>query len=346
MDSRLIPCLLLMAILSACGSSGSSDSEDGGSDGTPRAGPCTVTVLNGSYSTAVNAGTFPPGSVVCAQTDGGVEYTGTFRPSGYSMRGFVVNSSQEKTVSNGIFERMSFVGGPACGNQVNTYAGSNTVIRESAFYGEGGRYLLLPYQESNVAIYDVIFRVDGGWGEGGAGCTQSEPNAALNIYDTNRAYCDHCYNFDTNNTADGSSEKLGGLGINTHSFSLCYTVEIRNSIDLEPIRGFWADGNGSCNTKYTNNLGRVNLNLAGNATVTRSSGPGCNYYSGTVTLVDNDFPTGNCSDGGVGAAVSPDKAFLDDPRWRAEMCDGAGSYSSRTDGWCATAKQLSDYLTQ
>jgi len=343
MNSRLISCLLLMASLSACGSGGGSGSSDADFVGAPAAGDCTVIVPNGSYSSTVNASTFPAGSVVCAGNDGGVEYTGTFRPSGYSMRGFVVNSNQEKTVSNGIFERMSFVGGPACGNQVNTYADSNTVIRESAFYGEGGRYLLLPYQVTNVAIYDVIFRVDGGWGEGGSGCTGFEPNAALNIYDTNTAYCDHCYNFDSNNTADGSSEKLGGLGINTHSFSLCHTVEIKNSIDRSSGNGLWADGNGSCNTKFTNNLGRVNLNLAGNATVTKSSGPGCNYYSGTVTLVDNDFPSGNCSGSGAGTTVVPDKTFLDDPRWRAEMCNG--SYSSRGDGWCATAMKLSDYLT-
>ena len=342
MDFRLIPFLLLVAIVSACGSGGGSNSSDGGFDDTPRAGPCTVIVPNGSYSSTVNAGTFPAGSVVCAENDGGVEYTGTFQPSGYSMRGFVVNSSQEKTVSNGIFERMSFVGGPACNNRVNTYAGSNTVIRESAFYGQGGRYLLLPYQESNVAIYNVIFRVDGGWGEGSSACTQDEPNAALNIYDTNTTYCNRCYNFDDNSTAHGSSENLGGLGINAHTSNLCYSVEIRNSIDRSSGNGLWTDGNGSCNTKFTNNLGRLNLNLAGNATVRKSSGPACNYYKGAVSLSDNDFSTGNCSGSGAGATAVPDEAFLDDPRWRFEMCGGV---SSRSDGWCATAMKLSDYLT-
>ncbi|MCP4449584.1 MAG: hypothetical protein GY811_30265 [Myxococcales bacterium] len=44
-------------------------------------------------------------------------------------------------LEDGVFERMSFVGGPACGNAVNTSASSNTVIRDSAFYGAGGRYL-------------------------------------------------------------------------------------------------------------------------------------------------------------------------------------------------------------
>ncbi|MGD2171822.1 MAG: hypothetical protein PVF80_06945, partial [Gammaproteobacteria bacterium] len=302
---------------------------------------CTHIVPNGTYSTAVNASSYPAGSLVCAESDGQVVFTGSFSPSGYDMRGFVVNSSQEKSVSNGTFERMSFIGGPGCGNTVNTVAGNNTIIRDSAFYGLGGRYLFLAYHANGIQIENAIFRVDGGWGES-SGCNEFEPNAALNFYDTSNALCDGCVNIDQNPSAGSSSENLGGLGINAHTTNLCFAVEIRNSVDFNGD-GFWAGGNGRCNPLYNNSKGNMNFNLSGTATVADSTGRVCNSWNGGVNSVNSDMSSGNCSSSGAGVALNLDKQFLDDPRWRNEMC---GGFSSRSDGWCSSGMALSDYVSQ
>ena len=302
---------------------------------------CTDIIPNGTYSTNINANSYPSSSLVCAETDGQVIFTGSFSPSGYDMKGFVVASNNSKSISNGTFERMSFVGGPACGNDVNTDVGANTIIRDSVFYGEGGRYLLLAYQTSGVQIINAIFRVDGGWGET-SGCNEYEPNAAINIYDSNSSVCDGCINIDTRVTAQSNSETLGGLGINAHSTNRCYDVEIRNSIEFNSD-GFWADGNGSCNTQYTNDKGNMSFNLKGTAMITDSSGSECNSWTGSVDSLDSNFSGGNCSSNGSGANITLDQNFLDDPRWKAEMC---GGFSSRTDGWCDTQMSLSEYISQ
>ncbi|MEJ2619139.1 MAG: hypothetical protein P8163_02510, partial [Candidatus Thiodiazotropha sp.] len=302
---------------------------------------CSHVIPNGTYSTDINSDTYPPGSLVCAENDGQVIFTGLFNPSGYNMRGFVVASSNSKSVSNGTFERMSFVGGPSCGNNVNTEAGENTIIMDSVFYGEGGRYLFLAYETSGVQIINGIFRVDGGWGET-SDCNEYEPNAALNFYDTNSASCEGCINFDTRVTAQQDSETLGGLGVNAHTSNLCYDVTISNSLEFNSD-GFWADGNGQCNTQYTNVYGDISLNLNGTAIITDATGNECNSWSGSVNIQDSDFSAGNCSSNGSGANVILPLDFLNDPRWRSEMC---GGLSNRTDGWCATQMSLSDYISQ
>ena len=310
-----------------------------GNAGTRDNSSCTHVVPNGTYSSTVDSGSYPPGSVVCAETDGEVVFTGMFNPSGYDMRGFVVFSDKEKSVANGTFDRMSFVGGPACGNTVNTSTGGNTIIRNSAFYGTGGRYLFLAYQISGIQIINAIFRVDGGWGETNE-CNQWEPNAALNFYDTSNAVCDGCINIDQHSTAVSNSEYLGGLGINAHTDNLCHSVEIKNSIDYNSSY-FWAGGNGQCNTRYTNLRGSLNFNLGGTTTVANATGGICNSWNGPVITTNSDLASGNCASRGAGMALGLDKKFLDDPRWRAEMC---GGFSSRSDGWCASEVPLSQYI--
>jgi VCBS repeat-containing protein len=310
--------------------------------GPPASADCTVVIPDGTYDTNINGNSFPTGAVVCAATDGGVTYTGSFNPSGFSMRGFIVSSNKEKSLSNGTFERMSFVGGPDCGNVVNTNAGNNTTIKDSAFFGLGGRYLFLTYEASGVQITNAIFRVDGGWGEK-ASCNEYEPNAAINIYDSNNVVCDGCVNLDQNSTAQNDSELLGGLGINAHTSNLCHDVEIKNSIDYKG-GGFWSGGNGKCDTLYTNNIGDLNFNLDGTTNIVNSTASTCDSWSnGSVKLTASNISSGNCSGSGTGATLNLNTSFLNDPRWRTEMC---GGQSERTDGWCATQMTLSDYVSQ
>ena len=341
MEKILIILLLAPLCLSCSNSSNSGSSASDGAGGTDTTA-CTHIIPDGVYSDAINSNSYPSGSVVCAENDGQAVFTGTFTPTGYDMKGFVVASKNNKSVSNGTFTRMSFVGGPDCGNQVNTEIGANTIIKDSVFYGEGGRYLLLAYQVSGVQISNAIFRVDGGWGET-ADCNEYEPNAAMNIYDSNTSYCDGCVNFDTHVTAHTNSETLGGLGINAHSDNLCFDVEIRNSIEYNSD-GFWADGNGICDTQFTNDRGNMSFNLDGTTTITDSSGNTCNTWSGSVDALDSNFPNGNCSSQGAGESITLDVSFLNDSRWRSEMCNSA--FSNRTDGWCASNLSLSDYISQ
>ena len=145
----------------------------------------TLVIRNGQYghsTTGVKAGT-----TIQAENDGKVIFTGSFNPgnAGFTMRGIVVKSNQEKALGAGNkYHRMSFVGGPSCGNAVNSLMGANTEIYQSAFYGQGGRYLLLAYKvNGGVIIQDVIFRPDGGWGAGSS-CSGYEPHAAYNMYDS------------------------------------------------------------------------------------------------------------------------------------------------------------------
>lgn len=304
---------------------------------------CTHTVSNGTYSSAIDSNSFPRGSRVCAETDGQVIYTGAFNPNGYDMRGFVIFSSETKSVGDGIFDRMSFVGGPACGNTVNVAVTNNTTIRNSVFFGEGGRYLFLAYQVSGVDIQNAIFRVDGGWGETNE-CNEYEPNAALNFYDTNTAICDGCVNIDQKVTAASNSETLGGLGVNAHSSNQCFDVQIKNSLAYNAGH-FWAEGNGQCDPKYTNVKGNFNFNLRGTVTVDSADGEVCNTWNGSVVTSNSNLVSGNCASNGKksGEYLKLDKNFLDDPRWRAEMC---GKFSSRRDGWCASQLRLNEYIDQ
>lgn len=305
-------------------------------------GDCTHIIQNGEYASSIGKLSFPAGSTVCAETDGQVVITGDFEPSGYNMRGIVVFGDRTKFVANGEFERMSFIGGPACGNTVNTVVGDDTVIRDSVFFGRGGRYLLLAYQVSGVRIENAIFRYDGGWGETD-GCNEYEPNAALNFYDTSHAVCTGCINFDQNNTASQTSELLGGIGVNAHTEDRCFDVEISNSVDYNGSH-FWAEGNGRCNPRFTRLNGNFNLHLRGTAEIRNSSGSICNTWRGDVVALDSQLGSGNCAvDNGDESAVELDRKFLDDPRWRRELC---GGFSNRVDGWCASEVNLSDYINQ
>jgi hypothetical protein len=304
------------------------------------------------YSQSISSGTFPSGATIQAQNPGGVRFTGSFSPgSNLTFRGIVViNSDQKELGSSNVFEDMSFVGGPSCGNTVNVLIGSNTTIRRSAIYGRGGRYQVLAYQVSNVTMEDVIIRSDGGWGQGGSGCTEFEPNAAMNFYNSNGLTCRGCILFDGITQADGSSELIGGLGVNCHITSGNSTFE--NSLIVNSQRGFWADGLGTCNSQniinsasYASDPWGFTRNVQGTTTLTNFSTDGnCGGFKGNTTLVNSKVTGSNsgCSGGtnGAGATLALNTTFLNNPRWRQEMCTDAGV----TRGWCGTALTLSEYL--
>ena len=175
----------------------------------------TLLIADGVYSGSVSG--IKSGTIIQAENDGKVQFTGSFNPgsAGFEMRGIVVKSSDQKELGSGnTYRRMSFVGGPSCGNTVNSLMGSNTKIYDSAFYGRGGRYLLLAYeQKGGIVVENAIFRPDGGWGQG---CSESEPHAAYNMYDTEGFSITGAVVVDAISDADGASENIGGQVVNTH----------------------------------------------------------------------------------------------------------------------------------
>jgi Bacterial Ig-like domain (group 2) len=316
----------------------------------------SLPLCDGTYTKAVTASTFPRGSVIRAQNPGKVRFTGGFKAGDdLTFRGIVVVGPGEKVLgARGLYEDMSFVGGPGCGNTVNTSSHSNTTVRRSAFYGRGGRYLLMIYEETGVTLEDVIFRSDGGWGEAGSGCTEYEPTAVLNNYNSSNFTCRGCILFDGITTAHNSSEVLGGLGVNCHNSSAVMLFE--NNLIVNSRAGYYAEGRGSCDgvtvrnsaalaSGSANNRWGYNRNVGGKTTLVNFTTDGfCSAWDGSNTLVDSkvDGQINDCAGptDGVGATITLNASFLDNPRWRREMCDEAGV----TRGWCATNMKLSEYL--
>ena len=321
-------------------------------------GPCSSSVndvslplCNGTYTQNVSSSTFPAGSVIQAQNPGTVVFTGRFEAGDdLTFRGIVIKTNTQKVLgTRTTYEDMSFVGGSACGNEVNALAGSNITIRRSAFFGPGGRYLLLGWRVSGVTLQDVIFRTDGGWGEGSSGCSGFEPNAAFNAYDSPGVVCLRCILFDGIVTAN-SSETLGGLGANCH-LSVA-GVLFDDNVIVNSAGGFWADGLGTCDTVVVRNSAAfqstewgVKRNVQGTTTVLKfTTDANCGAFKGTITLIDSKVGGVNSGCGGstsgAGASVELNTPFLDNPRWRREMCDEAGVAR----GWCGTSLSLSAYL--
>jgi hypothetical protein len=249
---------------------------------------------------------------------------------------------------------MSFVGGGACGNVANTAILANTTVRRSAFYGRGARYQLLIYQQSGVRLEDVIFRSDGGWGQGSSTCTEFEPNAVLNNYNSSNFTCIGCILFDNITQAHNSSEVLGGLGVNCHNTSS--TMLFENSMIVNSNAGFYTEGMGTCNQVTIRNsvandndspfgLWGYNRNVNGSTALINFTTDGfCNTFNGSSTLTDSQVAVLNGCTGstnGAGATMTLNTAFLNNPRWRKEMCTDAGV----TRGWCATTVSLSEYLS-
>lgn len=297
----------------------------------------TLVIADGVYSGSVSG--VKSGSVIQAENDGKVQFTGSFNPgsSGFEMRGIIVKSSEQKELGSGnTYRRMSFVGGPSCGNTVNALMGANTKIYDSAFYGRGGRYLLLAYQEKGgITLENIILRPDGGWGQGSS-CTGYEPHAAYNMYDTEGFTITGAIVVDAISDADGSSENIGGQVVNTHqSHSNVGTISQSVITASGQYGRFVSDGNGSHNLTIVDSVAKGNSfewglsrNVSGTTTATRfDSDKKMEAWKGTLSRT-------------AGAKVVLNSAFLNDTRWKREMCTDAGV--SR--GFCGTSQNLGDYV--
>jgi hypothetical protein len=296
----------------------------------------TLIIRDGTYSGSVTGAR--ANTIIQAENDGLVTFTGTFAPgsAGFTMQGIVVKSSGQKDLgSNNTYRRMSFVGGPSCGNQVNSGMGSNTRVYESAFYGRGGRYLLIAYQQNGgIVLQDVIFRPDGGWGQS-SGCSESEPHAAYNMYDTEGFSIARAIVVDAISDAT-NSENIGGHVVGTHqSHGNVGTITQSVVTTSGPYGRFTSEGNGSHNVTVSDSVARGNgipygmtRNVQGTTTATRFDADSTvTAFKGVINRT-------------TGANITLNEAFLNDPRWKQEMCAGAGV--SR--GFCGSAASLASYI--
>jgi hypothetical protein len=298
----------------------------------------TLLIADGVYGDSVSG--IKAKTVIAAQNDGKVKFTGNFNPgnAGFEMRGIVVKSSNEKELgSNNTYRRMSFIGGPSCGNTVNSLMGSNTGIYESAFYGRGGRYLLLAYQQNGgIVLQDVIFRPDGGWGQGSSSCTESEPHAGYNMYDSEGFTIKGAILLDAISEANGSSENIGGQVVNTHKNHGNVGTISQSAITTSGEYGrFSSDGKGSHDLTIIDSVAKgssfdwgLSRNVAGTTTATRfDSDKKMEAFKGTLKRT-------------AGAVLVLNLTFLNDARWKREMCGDAGV----TRGVCTTSMNLGDYV--
>lgn len=296
----------------------------------------TLMIADGTYTDAISG--IKANTVIAAENDGKVRFTGTFNPgdAGFEMRGIIVkNSSQKALGRNNTYRRMSFVGGPSCGNQINSATAANTKIYQSAFYGLGGRYLLLAYQEKGgMVIEDIILRPDGGWGKG-AGCSESEPHAAYNMYDSEGFTIKGAILLDAISESQ-DSENIGGQVVNTHERHASVGTISQSVITTSGEYGrFASDGLGSHDVTILDSVAKGNSlglgltrNVAGATTATRfDSDQGAEAFKGSLSRT-------------TGANLALNMAFLDDPRWKAEMCEAEGV----TRGVCATNLGIGTYV--
>jgi hypothetical protein len=297
----------------------------------------TLVIRDGTYSGSISG--VKSNTTIQAEHDGKVTFTGTFSPGnvGFTMRGIILKSSNSKSLGAGnTYRRMSFVGGPSCGNTVNSSIAENTKIYESAFYGQGGRYLLLAYQKKGgIVLNDVIFRPDGGWGQG-SGCNEFEPQAAYNMYDTEGFTITGAILVDAISDASGESEILGGQVVNSHQ-SHGNVGTISQSVVTASGRygSFGSDGQGSHNLTITDSVVKLNTKTTG---LSRNCGG-----TTTATRFDTDAQVaawkGSISRT-TGANLSLNIAVLNDPRWKQEMCTDV----SVTRGFCGTSMNLGSYV--
>lgn len=292
---------------------------------------------DGTYPGAVWS--IPADVTIAAEHDGHASITGNFSPgdAGFTFQGLVLTGSAQKELgSNNTYRRMSFVGGPSCGNTVNSNAGSATRIESSAFYGRGGRYLFLAYQRKGpIVLQDVLFRPDGGWGASSS-CNGYEPHAAYNLYDTEGFTVTRAIVFDAISDASSTSENIGGQNVSTHqTHAQVGTISQSVTTTSGPYGRFTSEGNGSQTLVLSDSVSRGNSyqygytrNVNGATTLTRfGTDAQVAWWKGSVTQVSG------------APQVTLNGAFLNDQRWRAELCAGV------TRGWCGTTQSLGAYLS-
>jgi hypothetical protein len=137
-------------------------------------------------------------------------------------------------------------------------------------------------------------------------------------------------------SAGSSSENLGGQVVNTHENHGNVGTISQSVIAASGEYGrFASDGNGSHSLTILDSVSKANSysygltrNVAGTTTATRFDTDGqIGGFKGAINRTS-------------GANLTLNGSFLNDPRWKTEMCTQAGV----TRGFCGTSMNLGDYI--
>lgn len=214
---------------------------------------------------------------IAAEHYGAVTITGLNVPWGsyfVSIEGVKYKSSSTKviTADHLAFKGVAFEGGPATGNDVSLQIGSNDrtpgasniLIQDSWVYGPGGRYKVLVYNSTGVALRRVVARHDGGWTYDGR-----NPQGGFSLYDSANVVCENCLFVDSVQNLSGFEAAIYLVSNGTTSTHQS-NVSVAGSIVIDsPNNGLAAEGQSAATYSVTDLLvsgskaGGVNTNGAG-----------------------------------------------------------------------------------
>jgi hypothetical protein len=333
----------------------------------------TLVVEDGTYRDSIGNQTFPRGSAsgytrIVARHAGAVTISGgldLYEDSEFylALEGLRFVDDRSKSVTGGHVRLAgdSFVGGPPDGNATVLSIGTNDwapgawniEVTDAIVHGRGGRYDVLVYHATDVALTRVVARKDGGW----SGDDQSNPEGVVIFYESSRCICDRCVVLDS--ISESGAETLGGIIINSHDATLSTNTEIRASVVIDSdYPGITLEGHGDVNDariidSYASGNGSngVTLNVAGDVTITRltaiaNDGDGIANY-GDITASSSDCLLRDNGGEGLrdvpgtttGSGAAPiDFAGFDQARLRRELC------ASETRGFCGGSLGFAEHV--
>lgn len=279
----------------------------------------TLIIKNGTYAGSSNNITSIPNSatnynIVQAETDGGVIITASLAIASGQHCDFVglkFQIAETKSIASTYtrFFRCSFQGGEVCSSNcngaVNIATGSYQLYEDCWFYGVGGRYTVMIYEEHNTVFRRCVIRHDAGYT-----ADEGNPESPFVIYASYNVALLNCIIID--NTLTYSGDYTTDLYVTGHpaqpSIDGCV---IQGCIFINGKNGsfYYDNDSGSTgmsfvdNVFYNNDSG-INMSNGGSAlsinrlTIGDISGASVDTSAGSVTVINgNFFNHGGANDG-------------------------------------------------
>lgn len=279
----------------------------------------TLIIKNGTYSGSSNNITSIPNSstnynIIQAESDGGVIVTSSLAIASGQHCDFIGIKFQiaaTKSIASTYtrFFRCAFNGGEVCSSNcdgaVNLAAGSYQLYEDCWFYGVGGRYTVMIYEEHNTVFRRCVIRHDAGYT-----ADEGNPESPFAIYASYNVALLNCIIID--NTLTYSGDYTTDLYVTGHpsqpSIDGCI---IQGCIFLNGKSGsfYYDNDSGSTgmsfidNVFYDNDSG-INMSNGGSAlsinrlTLGLTTSSSVDTSSGSVTVINsNFFNHGGANDG-------------------------------------------------
>lgn len=206
---------------------------------------CSVIVANGGTSGAHKV---IKGKTINTKITGAITDTGYAASTNtyidFKNLWFDASTSQEPTTGPlhyCTFFRCMFSGGQLSGNVVKFSSGSYQLYEQCGWFGPGGRYNFLAYQQTNITLRHCIGRSDSGWGDG------SEPDANFQVYSSTNVNVIQCVGFDSQQR----SPSYGYLAEFSATTNQGPNTNVRfiNTYAIDgPSAGFTVEGNSGSDT--------------------------------------------------------------------------------------------------